>query len=33
MAQDIEVKLPEEPRSGDEGIAERIARLITWTST
>lgn len=33
IAQNIEVKLPEEPRAGDEGIAERIARLITWTST
>jgi osmotically-inducible protein OsmY len=33
IAQDIEVKLPDELRAGDEGIAERIARLITWTSS
>jgi osmotically-inducible protein OsmY len=33
IAEDLEVKLPDEPRAGDEGIAERIARLITWAST
>jgi osmotically-inducible protein OsmY len=33
IAQDIEVKLPDETRTSDEGIAERIARLIAWTST
>jgi osmotically-inducible protein OsmY len=32
IAQDIQVKLPDEPRTGDEGIAERIAHLVTWTS-
>lgn len=31
IAQTIEVKLPEEQRVTDEGIAERIARLPPWT--
>jgi osmotically-inducible protein OsmY len=33
IAEDIEVKLPDEMSSSDEGIAERIARLVAWTST
>jgi osmotically-inducible protein OsmY len=33
IAENLEVKLPEEPRTSDEGIAERIARLLSWTST
>jgi osmotically-inducible protein OsmY len=33
IALDIEVKLPDETRTSDEDIAERIARLIAWTST
>lgn len=33
IAQDIQVKLPDEPRAGDEGIAERIAHLVAWTTT
>jgi osmotically-inducible protein OsmY len=33
IAQAIEVKLPEQIAQSDEGIAERIARLLTWNST
>ena len=33
IAQDIEVKLPDEMRESDEGIAEKFARLVAWTST
>lgn len=33
IAQEIEVKLPEELRVTDEGVAERIARLLAWTSS
>ena len=32
IAQNIEVKLPEEMRASDEGIAEQFARLAAWTS-
>jgi len=32
IAQDIEVKLPDEMRESDEGIAEKFARLAGWTS-
>jgi osmotically-inducible protein OsmY len=33
FAQNIEVKLPEQMSQSDEGIAERIARLLRWNST
>jgi hypothetical protein len=33
IANDIEVKLAEEMQEADEGIAERIARLLTWYSS
>jgi osmotically-inducible protein OsmY len=33
IAQDIEVKLPDEMRASDEGIAEKFARLVAWTSS
>jgi osmotically-inducible protein OsmY len=32
IAQDIQVKLPDEMRESDEGIAEKFARLVAWTS-
>ena len=32
IAQDIDVKLPDEMRDSDEGIAEKFARLVAWTS-
>jgi osmotically-inducible protein OsmY len=33
IANDIEVKLPEQMRKADEGIAEQIGRLLTWYSS
>lgn len=33
VANDIEVKLPDEMRKADEGIAERIGRLLSWYSS
>jgi osmotically-inducible protein OsmY len=33
VANDIEVKLPEEMRKADEGLAERIGRLLSWYSS
>lgn len=33
IANDIEVKSPEEMERADEGIAERVARLLTWYSS
>jgi osmotically-inducible protein OsmY len=33
IADDIEVKLPEQMRKTDEGIAEQAARLLNWYST
>jgi osmotically-inducible protein OsmY len=33
VANDIEVKLPDEMRKADERIAERIGRLLTWYSS
>ena len=32
LAQDIEVKLPDEMGETDEGIAEKFARLVAWTT-
>jgi osmotically-inducible protein OsmY len=33
IAQNLAVKLPDEMRETDEGIAEKFARLVAWTST
>jgi osmotically-inducible protein OsmY len=33
VANDIEVKLPDEMRKADEGIAEQIGRLLSWYSS
>jgi osmotically-inducible protein OsmY len=33
VANDIEVKLPEEMRKADEGIAEQIGQLLSWYSS
>ena len=33
VANDIEVKLPEEMRRADEGLAEQIGRLLSWYSS
>ena len=33
VANDIEVKLPDEMRRADEGIAEQIGRLLSWYSS
>jgi osmotically-inducible protein OsmY len=33
VANDVEVKLPDEMRKADEGIAEQIGRLLSWYSS
>ena len=33
IANDIEVKLPDDMRKADEGLAEQIARLLSWYSS